>query len=156
LENNDIVTTLNELIEVCKDGEQSYKNASDDVKDGSGDDKGVSIKEVLLQYSEQRGRLYSELQYILSKMGEEVEFGSISGVLRRRWIDVKFGAAGSDIEAIIKQCIKDEKDTLEKYKEALAKGLPEHIQNVVQRQYHEINEAYQDLLQFSSAQGFSS
>lgn len=156
MENNDIVTTLNELIEVCKDGEQSYKNASDDVKNDAGSEQGVSLKEILLQHSEQRGRLYSELQYIVSKMGEEVEFGSISGVLRRRWIDVKFGVAGSDTDAIIKQCLKDEKDTLDKYKEALEKGLPERIQQVVQRQYDEINEAYQDLLQFSSAHGFSS
>jgi uncharacterized protein (TIGR02284 family) len=56
--NNELISILNDLIEVCKDGEQGYKNASDDVKD-------VTVKQILLKYSEQRGRFYSELLYIV-------------------------------------------------------------------------------------------
>lgn len=153
MENNEIVATLNELVEVNKNSEQSFKDAFDDIKNTANDENGASLKDILLQYSEHRGRLYSELQYVLANMGADVEFsGSIAGVMHRRWIDVRFGAAGSDAKAIIKECIKDEEAALTAYKEALKKGLPSNIKKLVERQYNEINAAYEDLLKSAAAQ----
>lgn len=148
VKNNELVSILNDLIEVCKDGEQGYKNASDDVKD-------VTVKQILLKYSEQRGRFYSELQYIVKKMGGEVEFGgSILGVLHRRWMDIKFGIAGSRTEAILNECVRGEKAAISTYKKYLNRELPDTIRQVVERQNSEINEALQGIIQLSFELGF--
>jgi uncharacterized protein (TIGR02284 family) len=148
LKNKEIVSILNDLIEVCKDGEQGYKDAADDVKDDS-------IKQMLFKYSEQRGRFYSELQYMVSKLGGEVEFGgSILGVLHRRWMDIRFGIAGSKTEAILNECIRGEKSALSAYRKALHRELPVDIYKIIEKQYNEISEACQNILEFSASNGF--
>lgn len=147
VKNNELVSILNDLIEVCKDGEQGYKNASDDVKD-------VTVKQILLKYSEQRGRFYSELQYIVKKMGGEVEFGgSILGVLHRRWMDIRFGIAGSKADAILNECIRGENAAISSYKHALKKELPDNIRGMVEAQYNAIVETCHNILQLSAENG---
>lgn len=147
LKNKQIVPILNDLIEVCKDGEQGYKDAADDVKD-------PAIQQVLLKYSEQRGRFYSELQYMVSQSGGHVEFsGSILGVLHRRWMDIRFGVAGSKTDAILNECIRGENSAISKYKFALKKELPENVKGLLERQYSEIVEACHHILQLSAEHG---
>lgn len=147
LKNKQIVPILNGLIEVCKDGEQGYKDAADDVKD-------PSIQQVLLKYSEQRGRFYSELQYLVTQIGGHVEFnGSILGVLHRRWMDIRFGIAGSKTDAILNECIRGENAAISSYKHALKKELPDNIRGMVEAQYNAIVETCHNILQLSAENG---
>jgi len=147
LNNREVVSVLKDLIEVCKDGEQGYKDAADDVKDNE-------VQKILIKYSQQRGIFFAELDGIVRKLGGEIEFaGSILGILHRRWMDIKFGIAGSNTESILSECIRGEKSALKSYEKVIDRELPEDILKIVRRQYVEINEAYEHLIKLAESLG---
>jgi uncharacterized protein (TIGR02284 family) len=85
-----------------------------------------------------------ELQHIVRTFGGDVVLsGSLLGVLHRRWMDVRFGIAGNNTEAILKECLRGDKAAISRYKEVLRSDLPESVRKVVSDQFDEINEAYE-------------
>jgi len=139
---NQIISVLNDLIETCRDGDQGFKDAADDIKD-------IDTEKTLLQFSRQRNNFAHELEKIVLSLGGEVEFsGSFLGVLHRRWMDVKYAIAGSDPTSILIECIRGEKAALGHYEDALSKGLPEDIYPTVKRQFSEVQAAYEQLIAF--------
>jgi uncharacterized protein (TIGR02284 family) len=134
-----VISILEDLVEICKDGEQGFKDAADDTKE-------EELSKTLLGYSLQREQFMIELNNVIKLLGGEVEFsGSIFGVLHRRWMDVRFGIAGSNSESILKECVRGESAALKKYKMALSAGLPEEILNIVNRQYIDIQRVYDSI-----------
>ncbi len=140
LTNPEIVTILKELMEVSKDGEQGYKDAADDVKE-------KELSEILLNYSVQRGSHIETLRGMIENLGGETEFsGSISGIMNRRWMDVKFGAAGSNPSSILNACIKVERHALDKYEIHLGQDLPDNVRTIIAGQYNTIKTDYDNIL----------
>lgn len=136
LTNSRVVSILKELMEVCMDGEQGYKNAADDVKD-------KELAAMLLSYSRQRGSFVNELRNVINKLGGTTEFnGSILGILHRRWMDVKFGVAGSNPDSVLSECLRGEKSAINKYEIHLAQDLQADIKDIVNKQYESIVEVY--------------
>ncbi len=141
LSNKEIISMLEGLVEICKDGQQGYKNAADDIKD-------KELKKMLMDYSVQREKFIYELQRIMKSLGAQVEFsgpGTILGVLHRRWMDIKFGLAGNNAEAIFRECLRGENGALQRYREVLKSDLPADIKTVVNKQAEEIQEAYDNI-----------
>jgi uncharacterized protein (TIGR02284 family) len=141
LSNKEIISILEGLVEICKDGQQGYKNAADDIKD-------KELTKMLMDYSIQREKFIYELQRIMKSHGAEVEYsgpGTILGVLHRRWMDIKFGVAGNNAEAIFRECLRGEKAALSRYKEVLKSDLPEDIKTIINKQMEEIHEAYDNI-----------
>jgi len=149
LKNSEIVSVLKELIEVCKDGEQGYKDAADDVRD-------EEIQKALLKYSNQRSIFFAELEITVRKLGGDMEFsGSVLGILHRRWMDVKFAAAGSDSYSILKECVRGEKAAINAYEKVINRELPADILSIVNRQYNNIKEALEHLTKLQLTLGFA-
>ena len=137
---NQIISVLNDLIEICRDGDQGFKDAADDIKD-------VDAERTLLNFSRQRNNFAHELEKLVLSFGGEVEFsGSLLGVLHRRWMDIKYAVAGSDPDSILTECIRGEKAALRHYEDALGKGLPEDIHNIVLKQNSEIQTAFEQII----------
>lgn len=138
--NKVLISNLDDLIEVCKDGEQGYKDAADDVKD-------EVLKEQLTKYSVQRSRFMNQLNEIVKKLGGEAEYrGSILGILHRRWMDVRFAVGGSNSELILKECLRGEKSAMNKYEDVLSHpGLPDDIRQIIQNQFNAINKASEEM-----------
>ena len=129
LPNEDTITILKDLMEISKDGEQGYKDASDDI-----DDKELSV--ILLDYSVQRGEFVNKLRDTIQRLGGETELaGSILGILHRRWMDVKFAVAGSNSVSVLTECLRGDTAALEKYEIHLDQVLPDNIRSVVLNQY---------------------
>ena len=129
------------LVEICKDGQQGYKNAADDIKD-------KELTKMLMDYSVQREKFIFELQRIMKPLGAEVEYsgpGTILGVLHRRWMDIKFSVAGNNAEAILRECLRGESAALSRYKEVVKSNLPPDIKTVVNMQMEEVQEAYENI-----------
>lgn len=136
LPNNKVVSILEELMEECKDGEQGYKNAADDVAD-------KDLAAILLSYSEQRGSFVNELRVLIQSIGGAIEFtGSIMGILQRRWLDVKFGAAGSNTESILNDCLACDEAAIKKYEIHLKQELPGNVMLILIRQHEAIKDAF--------------
>jgi uncharacterized protein (TIGR02284 family) len=140
LPSTDVVSILEELMEECKDGEQGYKNAADDVKD-------KELASALLSYSEQRGSFVDELRVLIQSLGGATEFtGSIMGILHRRWLDVKFGAAGSNTESILNDCLACDEAAIKKYEIHLKQELPGNVMLILTRQQEAIKDAHSNTL----------
>lgn len=149
LKNTELVSILKNLMEVCKDGEQGYEDAADDVRD-------EEIQKVLLKYSHQRSIFFAELEITVRKLGGDMEFaGSVLGILHRRWMDVKFAVAGSDSYSILKECVRGEKAAITAYEKALGRELSADILNLVNRQYNEIKDALEHLINIQHTLGFA-
>ncbi|HEY3251799.1 MAG TPA: PA2169 family four-helix-bundle protein [Ignavibacteria bacterium] len=150
LPKEEVISILHSLIEICRDGNQGFRDAGDDVKD----DK---LRSLLYEYSDQRMNFSLELKDIVEKMGGDINVGgSILGAFHRRWMDIKFGVIGSKTDSILNECLRGEHVALKKYEDALIRGLPDDVKNVVQRQYNEIKKAVENLNKLVETYGLSS
>ena len=99
----EIASVINNLIETLKDGEKGFKEAADGVKD-------PELKSFFTQYSAQRHRFASELQTELRSVGgaEPETGGSAAGAMHRGWMDLKSAISGKDEGAILAECERGE------------------------------------------------
>jgi len=132
----DGIATLNDLIETCKDGEQGFRTAADAVRD-------PSIKQLFVQYAEQRAQFAAELQREVTRLGGEPEqSGSVSGSLHRGWMNLKSAITGQDEASVVAAAEEGEDVARSSYEKALAAELPPDVRRVVERQSAAVNEAH--------------
>lgn len=150
LTKEEVISTIHSLVEICRDGNQGFKDAGDDVKD----DK---LRALLYEYSDQRMNFSLELKDMVDKLGGDISVGgSILGGIHRRWIDIKFGIIGSKTDSILNECLRGEHAALKKYEDALIRGLPDNVKDIVQRHYNEIKKVVENLNRLSENYGLSS
>lgn len=135
-DNDDTISTLNNLIETCKDGENGFRTASDGVKN-------QELKTLFLTYSQQRAQFASELQAEVRRLGGDPEkAGSVAATLHRGWINIKSTVTGEDEGAVISECERGEDSAVRNYQDALKENLPTELQTTIQRQYTQVKEAH--------------
>jgi uncharacterized protein (TIGR02284 family) len=135
-DNAQVISTLNNLIETCKDGENGFRTAADGVENSE-------LKTLFLTYSQQRAQFAAELQTEVRNLGGDPEdTGSVAASLHRGWINIKSVVTGEDEGAIISECERGEDSAVRNYKDALNENLPANIQATVQRQYTQVKEAH--------------
>jgi uncharacterized protein (TIGR02284 family) len=134
--NDEVISTLNNLIETCKDGQDGFRTAADGVKNGE-------LKTLFNTYSQQRAQFAAELQNEVRRLGGDPEkTGSVAATLHRGWINIKSTVTGEDEGAVITECERGEDSAVKNYEEAIKAGLPGDVQTIVQRQYSEVQEAH--------------
>ena len=127
----EVIEVLNGLIEICRDGQQGFADASENISQ-------VSWKKFCLEQSLHRANYAGELQQHVQHLGGEPETtGSTTGSIHRAWINLKAGLGGGD-EAIMSACETGEDAAVSLYKKALEKNLPNDVQEVVAQQYRAI------------------
>ena len=135
-DNDNTISTLNNLIETCKDGENGFRTASDGVKN-------QELKTLFLTYSQQRAQFASELQAEVRRLGGDAEqTGSVAATLHRGWINIKSAVTGEDEGAVISECERGEDSAVRNYQDALKENLPAELQTIIQRQYTQVKEAH--------------
>ena len=134
--NDDVISTLNNLIETCKDGQNGFQEAAESVERSD-------LKSIFYEYSQQRAQFAGELQSLVRELGGEPQTsGSTAAMLHRRWIDVKSAITGKDDTSILNECERGEDSAKANYKDALQAALPANVAEVVQRQYSAVQEAH--------------
>ena len=102
MDNDQVISLLNELIETCKDGEYGFKTAADGLKD-------PEIKSLFQQYSRQRGEMARELEVEVRRLGGDPEkSGSVAGAAHRGWINIKSVVTGKDDGSIVAEAERGE------------------------------------------------
>jgi len=130
------ISTLNELIETCKDGEQGFKTAAEAVRD-------PSVKQLFLQYAQQRSQFAAELQRQVSALGGEPErSGSVTASLHRGWMNLKSAITGQNDASVIAAAEEGEDVAKTTYEKALRAELPLEVSRPVERQYAAVKEAH--------------
>ncbi|MES2535772.1 MAG: PA2169 family four-helix-bundle protein [Pseudomonadota bacterium] len=129
MDNDDVISTLNDLIETCKDGQEGFRTCADDASD-------AKLKSIFTDRAQKCAQAAEELQTLVRARGGNPETtSSVSAALHRRWVDIKSAVLGKDDEAILNECERGEDVAVSSYRNALDKDLPPEIRNVVERQY---------------------
>ncbi len=136
IDTGEIYSTLNDLIQTCKDGDEGFRQAADGVANSQ-------LRSVFLEYAKQRTKFASELQMQVSHLGGTPEkSGSVGGALHRGWMNIKSAVSGKDEGAIVAEVERGEDAALDAYQKALEKDIPGDLRDVIESQYKQIQEAH--------------
>ena len=156
VDNDEVISTLNGLIETCKDGQQGFQEAAEGVERSD-------LKSFFGECSIQRSQFAGELQSLVRTLGGDPEnSGSIAGSLHRGWINIKAAVTGKDEGSILNECERGEDSAKKVYKDAIDGFLPDYVREVVQRQYdgvimaHDKTKALRDAFNNQSSSATSS
>ncbi len=134
--NEDTISTLNNLIETCKDGQEGFKIAAEGVERSD-------LKSTFYELGQQRSKFAGELQALVREMGGDPETtSSTSGALHRGWINIKSLVTGKDEAGILNEAERGEDVAKKAYKDALAENLPANAKTLVQKQADEVMKAH--------------
>lgn len=129
MDNKDLISVLNDLIETSKDGELGFRACANDLQD-------AQLKLNFTGRAEEYAAAARELQDLVFKIGGVPEItSSVSGALHRRWVDIKALVTGKDNVSILKECERGEDVAFKHYREALEKDLPDTVRAIVERQF---------------------
>jgi uncharacterized protein (TIGR02284 family) len=102
ISNDDVISTLNGLIETCKDGQDGFKEAAEGVERSD-------LKSLFYEFSQQRAHFAGELQSLVQSLGGDPEkSGSVAGAIHRGWMNIKSAVTGKDEAAILNECERGE------------------------------------------------
>ncbi|MEP6965969.1 MAG: PA2169 family four-helix-bundle protein [Polaromonas sp.] len=128
VENDEVIDTLNDLLESCRDGEFGFNTAAEHAKS-------ADIKTMLMRHAAECRTAGQELQTLIRQMGGEPdEGGSVSGALHRGWVSVRGTLSGYSDQAMLDECERGEDSAVARYRKALKETLPAGIRSVVERQ----------------------
>ncbi|MGQ0593863.1 MAG: PA2169 family four-helix-bundle protein [Gammaproteobacteria bacterium] len=129
MNNQNVISTLNGIIETCKDGEEGFRACAEKVPN-------AELRDVLMERSEHCAKSAQELQSEVRRLGGDPEtHGSVLGALHRRWLDVKTAITGKEEVAVLAECERGEDMAVVAYKDALAQDLPSDVRKLIERQY---------------------
>ncbi len=134
--NDEVVSTLNRLIETCRDGQEGFQAAAEGVR-------GAGMKELLYEYSRERASFAGELQDEVRRLGGDPErTGSLVASLHRGWMGLRAALEGGDDSAVLSECERGEDVALAEYRAALGVDLPASVRSAVERQFAQVKKAH--------------
>jgi uncharacterized protein (TIGR02284 family) len=136
MHNDKTISTLNHLIETCKDGEEGFRTAAEGVSS-------PAVRAAFSEFSRQRGQMARELQQEVQGLGGSAETaGSMSGSLHRGWINIKAAVTGKDEHQIIAEAERGEDVAKKVFEDALKEPLPTQVLALVQRMAGQVRAAH--------------
>lgn len=132
----EFISTLNNLIETCKDGENGFREAAEGVQDSS-------LRSVFTELQQQRSQFATELQQQVAKLGKAPEAsGSVAAAIHRGWINLKSAVTGKDDLAVLEEAERGEDSAVKNYKQALMEDIPADLKSLIQTQYSSVQAAH--------------
>lgn len=126
---DEVIKTLNNLIETSKNGEKGFEAAANDTKD-------PQMKILFQNRARDCASGAAELQVVVTQLGGKPEdSGTVAGAVHRGWTNLKAAVAGRSDLAILEECERGEDVAKAHYGDALKQTLPEEIRAIVERQY---------------------
>lgn len=124
-----VISTLNHLIETCKDGQYGFHSCAENVDSSE-------LASLFSRRAEECGQAAIELQQQVVQLGGKPDTsGSASGALHRGWVAVRSALSMYDDRAVLEECERGEDTAVDNYRSALEEPLPEPVHSLVERQY---------------------
>ncbi|HZM91442.1 MAG TPA: PA2169 family four-helix-bundle protein [Blastocatellia bacterium] len=150
MDNDKVISTLNDLIEICRDGQNGFKEAAENVKN-------PDLKSFFNECSTERAQFVSDIQLEVRRLGGDPQkTGSTAGALHRVWMDIKGTFTGKDDHAILSECERGEDSAVEAYREAIKLSLPLTIQQLLERQFQSVRQTHDRIKQMRDAKAAGS
>jgi uncharacterized protein (TIGR02284 family) len=145
MDNDDVIDTLNKLIETCKDGEYGFRTCAEHVKS-------EQLRSVFLERAESCRKGATELQAEVERLGGKAESdSSTTGSLHRGWVSVKGMLTGDSDQAALDECERGEDAALERYRDAIKQDLPGDVAAIVERQYEGVKRNHDQIRSLRNA-----
>jgi len=127
-DDEEIIDTLNDLLESCRDGEYGFRECAEHT---SSED----LKILMHRHSGECRAAGLELQTLIRQLGGKPDDGgSVSGALHRGWVSVRATLSAYSDQAMLNECERGEDAAVARYRKALKQNLPQSIRSVVERQ----------------------
>ena len=134
--NEKTLAVLENLIAVCKDGEEGFQLAADEVKSSG-------LQSLFLGYSLQRSRLSRVLEEAASALGRSA--GARDGGVSRTWM-APDPAEARDEQAVLSECERGEDAAVAAYTLALEEPeLPPTVRTLIAAQAIEVKNAHDEV-----------
>jgi len=130
MDKDDVIDTLNDLIETSKDGEYGFRTSAERAHS-------PTLRDRLNSRANACGAAAAELQALVRQYGGEPEDdGTALGAMHRGWVAVKAAISTNAREdhAILSECERGEDSAVAAYRKAMKQPLPTDVLAVVQRQ----------------------
>jgi len=130
--NEETITTLNTLIECCKDSEFCFRAGAEHLES-------ADLHPLFVGRAEDCRQAAEELQAQVVALGGEPETGgSAGGALQRGWLAARAGVAGYSELGLLDECARSEDHATVCYRMALEQPLPAAIKELVVRQARDV------------------
>jgi len=134
----EIISTINDLIETLKDGQEGFRQASEAVKDSQ-------LKSLFSEFSLQRSKFAGELQNEAISLGDHnpEDSSSTAGAMHRAWINLKSAITSGDDHAVLAECERGEDSAVAEYKKAMEdEDISAPIRETISRQFTDVKNAH--------------
>jgi len=146
MDKKDVISTMNELIETSKDGEQGFKTCANAVKD-------TQLKSMFEETAKRCAEGAAELQTKVRALGGDPDKrGSATGAAHRGWVNIKSTVSGKDDAAVLAEIERGEDSAKRAYENALKKDLPPDVRSIVERQYQGVRQNHDRVRDLRNAQ----
>jgi uncharacterized protein (TIGR02284 family) len=133
---HDVSVVLNDLLEICRGGEQGFRTAATGVAD-------PTLRRLFESYAEQRASFARELQAEVARRGDEpARSGDALGALHRGWMKIREAVSGNDEAAILAECERGEDVAVRAFRDAVDRRIPADSADLVERQYVQVKDAH--------------
>jgi len=113
MDNHDVIATLNDLLEISRDGEQGFRTCAEGVQS-------PNLKALFEAAARRCAEGAAELDAkVRSLGGEPAQGGSISGSMHRAWTNIKSAITGMNEHAVLAECERGEDAAKAAYEAAL-------------------------------------
>ena len=130
------IQDLNDLAQICHDGELGYLTAAKHVGN-------TQLKTVFVAYAKQRTGFAIDLQSEVQRLGgTPLDSTSLVGALHRGWIDLKAAVSGGNGAAIVAACETGEDHAAAAYERVVDLELSGQTNTLVEKQWEEIKQAH--------------
>jgi uncharacterized protein (TIGR02284 family) len=135
--NEDVVSTLNSLIETSRDGEEGFRAAGDAIDN-------TDLRTLFHMYAQQRAHFRGELfNEVLRHGAKPAESGHVAGTIHRGWMNLRAAISVKNEAGIIDECERGEEAAMRAYEDALKKPLPSDVMTMIEDQYSEIRHSHE-------------
>lgn len=139
MENDKVVSLLNDLLTKNYDAEKGYKEAGEKIEH-------TALKSYFEHQAKNRYDFGHEIKALISKYGGEPDKGtSVAGDLHRTWIAIRDAFSNGD-QAIYDECIRGEESFSNEYAEVLDHAeAPQDVKDMVRKQKDSVDKALASL-----------
>ena len=128
MNNSEVISILNQLIETSKDGEYGFTTCAERATS-------ADLKKTFARRAADCATGARELQALVVKQGGKAEDGgTMAGAVRRGWVTVKDALSGHKDQAVLDECERAEDGAIAQYRKAMKQDLPSEVREVVERQ----------------------
>ena len=128
MDNNELIDTLNTLIETSRDGDKGFTACAEDAKD-------ASLRAYFTVCATRCRQSVPPLEELVTRHGGTPEqLGSILGSMNRAWLNLRAAISSNSDLAVLEECESAEDVALRAYRRALEQELPADVRAVVRVQ----------------------